>query len=270
MIMVERDGVYADILPHSSNAELGRGWYAPESFGGARFRWAKNDAEIFVAALRPVRYAVQMTIEPGPAVHLKPFILSVLDGTVLLTSIEVGGRQQVRVDLQPAGPKVHRLILRAEGGGESAPNDPRILNFRVFDIAVEEGVRDILPPTMNLGKGWYPLEEHAGKSFRWVNNDAEISVSNPEGTVHLDLDVEPGPGHAGEPIILSVLRREGAATKVLAKIEIKGRQSIGVPLPQGDQIEVVLHTDAHGRPAGADPRLLNFRVYPYFGEFNVL
>ncbi|HEY5258354.1 MAG TPA: hypothetical protein VIJ12_08220 [Candidatus Baltobacteraceae bacterium] len=246
-----------DIVSEATEIALGRGWYRPEVFAGTLFRWVNNEAQIDVATAHPVRYKLVLSLEPGPGVGLKPFDLDVLVDGSLLTTLKVRGKESLTVELPPSAPRVHRVTLRANGGGKTTPNDARIMNFRVFDIAVQRGARDVLPAHHRIGSGWYPLESAAGKSFRWVNNDAEISVSNPAGTERLTFDVEPGPGMAYKPFKLQVRGEDG---KAISEIDVKGLHSVDVPLPKGDLVVVKLHVDSQGTKIASDPRILNFRV----------
>lgn len=255
----------ADILPSSGTVALGRNWWEVESVGSTRFRWARSGAEILVAALRPVRYALRLLVEPGPGVGVKPFTLQAFDVGAPLATVEVVGKQNIRIDLPPGGPKVYRIELRAERGGTLLPGDLRAMDFRAFEINVEAGERDVLPPTMKLGMGWYPLEAHKGLTFRWVNNNAEISLSNPSGKERLEFDVEPGPNQEAKPLRLSVLRREGTKDSSLAEIEVLGRQRVDLPLPKADRLDLLLHVDIQGSKVGGETRVLSFRLFQYPG-----
>lgn len=254
-----------DIIPDSPDIALGRGWYPAETFAGTRFRWASNDSEILIVALQPVRHALSLTLEPGPGVGLKPFKLQIKEGGKELAAVDVRGKQPVRVELPPAGPKVYKLLLHVEGGGRTIANDARVLNFRVFDISVERAGRDVLPPEMELGTGWHPLEKHADSAFRWVSNDAKITVPNSDGTAHVDLDLQSGPALENKPFVLHVLQQVGKEAKLLSDIQVKDRQRVEIPVPQGDRVELILRVDSKGHKTPGDPRELNFRAFQYAG-----
>ena len=258
-----------DIIPDSSDIALGRGWYAVENFAGTRFRWASNDAEILAVALQPVRHVLLLTVEPGPGVGLKPFTLQVKEGDKEIAALEVRGKQEFRVDLPPAGPKVYRLVLHVDGGGKTIANDTRVLNFRVFEISVDRADRDVLPAEMQLGSGWYPFERNADSAFRWVSNDARVLVQNPAGTAHLDLDLAPGPGVGNKPFVLHVLQNSGGELKPIADVQVQARQRIEVALPKGENVELVLRVDGGGSKVPGDDRELNFRVFQYAGPPDV-
>lgn len=257
--------VIPDIIPDSPDMALGRGWYPVETFAGSQFRWASNDAELLVVALQPVRHALAFTLEPGPGVGLKPFKLQVKEGGKELVSVDVRGKQPVRVELPPAGPKVYRVVLHVEGGGRTITNDARVLNFRVFDVAVERASRDVLSAEMELGTGWHPLEKHGDLAFRWVSNDANVTVRNADGTAHLDLDLQSGPGLENKPFVLHVLQKVGNEAKLVTDLEVSNRQRVDIPVPQGDRVELILRVDSKGHKTPGDPRELNFRAFQYAG-----
>jgi len=254
-----------DIIEDSPDVVLGRGWYATESFAGARFRWASNDSEILVVALQPVRHAVVLTIEPGPGVGLKPFALEIKDAGKQLARVDVQGKQSIKIDLPPTRPKVYRLTLHVDGGGRTIANDTRVLNFRVFDISVERGERDVLPPDMELGAGWHPIEKQGDAAFRWVSNDAQVTISNADETAHLELDLQSGPGLGNKPFVLHVLQKAGDDTKSIADVQIAHRQRVDIPVPHGERVELILRVDAIGQATPDDPRELNFRAFQYPG-----
>ncbi|MGC8484334.1 MAG: hypothetical protein ACP5O6_01670 [Candidatus Baltobacteraceae bacterium] len=255
----------ADILVGSLPGKLGRNWWALESTGNKPFRWARSGAELFVAALDPVLHTLKLLIEPGPGVGLKPFPLEILEASVPVATVEIVGKQLISVPLPPAGPKVYRLELRASGGGSTTPGDPRALDFRVFSIELEKSRRDVLPPTMKLGMGWYPLETLGDASFRWVNNNAEVSVANPDGRELLEFEIEPGPSAGGKPLHLKILRKSGAAEHLLAEFHVAAREHLEIPLPKGDRLDLIFHADAPSEKVSGESRILNFRLFQYPG-----
>lgn len=255
----------ADIFAGSIPGRLGRNWWNLEALGGAKFRWAKSGAEFYVAAFDPAIHTLKILLEPGPGVGVKPFTLEVTDAGSSIAVIEIKGKQTISVSLPPTAPAVHRIALYARGGGMVMAGDPRVLDFRVFSIALELAPRDVLPPTMKLGMGWYPLETHNETMFRWVNNNAEIALSNPDGHEILDFDVEPGPGTEGKPLHLQVSRIENGRQDLLAEFSVTGRERIEVPLPKGDRLNLILHTDTGGGKVAGENRTLNFRLFQYPG-----
>ncbi len=117
-------------------------------------------------------------------------------------------------------------------------------------------------PTIFLGGGWYPLEVEEGKTFRWVNNDAEVIITDPGGKQQeLRLEVASGPGLNGGPFELQVLDADG---QVVAAAEAPDRGVVDLPLPltAGEGHIFRLHVEGGGHERTTDnPRILNFRVF---------
>jgi len=235
---------------------LGAGWYPLETDTGTRFRWAKNDAVIYAAAMTPRVHKLTMMIEPGPGVGSRPFQLHVFGNSdTALAHPTVLGRQNLNIELPQGVRAVHRVRLHVDGGGYPAPNDPRVMNFRVFEIGLAELPGDVLPAWARLGRGWYPLETYRGATFRWVSNDAAIAVSN-QAEPTLRFDVEPGPGVESKPFVLSVLH-DG---RTLVESEITTRQTVTCDLPSAPAA-LTLHVEGGGKTVLDDQRIMNFRVF---------
>lgn len=243
----------------STDAEIafGQGWYPVERFGNSTFRWANNDAELTIAAVQPVEYKVQLTLEPGPGVGVKPFDLEVSANGERIATVRVKGKETVAFGLPPLRPAVYRIVLHVAGGGARTPGETRTLNFRIFAVSVVRGSRDVLPVHQVLGKGWYPLENFGGKQFRWVNNDAEVSLAADAGNEHLVMNIEPGPGVGSKPFVLQIQRADG--TK-LSESKVDGQNNLDIPWPKGEKA-IRLHVDSEGTKSAGDPRVLNFRVF---------
>jgi hypothetical protein len=175
----------------------------------------------------------------------------------------VKGRQQVSFTIPAGEPKVHAITLRTNEGGKPAPNDPRVLNFRIFKVALSTLPGDVLPPSAGyrLGTGWYPLESFGGETFRWVNNDAMIEVTGaPSGP--LELEVEPGPGLELKPFSLTVFDGAGVS---LQTVTIRARQRFTIDIPAGARppMAVRLHVEGGGKTTSQDARVMNFRVFEH-------
>ena len=249
-----------DILTPANNTSLGPGWFPLETYRAESFRWVTNDAEIYVAALRNVKHYLQLHLEPGPGLNLKPFEMLIKENDQTLARTTVKGRQMISVELPATDPKVRKLVLHVEGGGRPAPNDQRVLNFRVFKLTFLPALMDVISPELQakLGTGWYPLETFNGETFRWAGNDAKIVVSDPGGLKNLLLEIEPGPGVNSKPFVLRVLDDAGAQ---VTEADIKSRRSVAVPLDGAASL--TLHAEGGGKKTGSDERILNFRVFQY-------
>jgi hypothetical protein len=123
----------ADIV-RGTNVELGDGWYPLETFRGERFRWVANDAILHVTPAESGEIGLSLVVEPGPGVAGK-CILKALDGSGRqVASAAVRGRQTVTLIVPADGGKNNEFKLHVDGGGRPAKDDPRILNFRVFQV----------------------------------------------------------------------------------------------------------------------------------------
>lgn len=128
----------ADIVAENAPLGLGDGWYALEKYSGETFRWVNNDAVITVAADDDGSELLSMELEPGPSMNGRPLVLQVLDsyGCEIRTT-ELRSRQRLELTLPVHAGALNIFRLHVEGGGAAVPGDPRILNFRVFQIGSE-------------------------------------------------------------------------------------------------------------------------------------
>jgi hypothetical protein len=114
---------------------------------------------------------------------------------------------------------------------------------------------------IQLGNGWGVLETFHNQTFRWVDNDAQVSVTADQPVeMGVSLLAEPGPGVAGKPFLLKVLDSSG---RQIGAVPVRGRELVKfyIPVEAGKAAEFRLHVDGGGRPAPNDPRTLNFRVF---------
>src|SRR5262249_29478153 len=140
--------------------------------------------------------------------------------------------------------------------------------FRVWHSGGHRGrpstipARDFAGEGVRLGANWYPLEEYAGQRFRWINNDAQVSLGlfAAAGQGAFVLDAETGPGLEGKPCRLKLLDPQGHE---LAAAVVQGRQTVRLAMPQPLFPGTVLrfHVEGGGRQLGDDPRILNLRVF---------
>jgi hypothetical protein len=261
-----------DIVPAGQGLLPGTGWYPVEWQNGERFRWAADAAAISIAEARAADLALE--IEPGPGVGYRPFELQARDpeGT-LLASRRIDGRCRIVV---PVGTTHKRLLLHAPDGNRPTPNDPRILNFRVFQLNWQQTDQPSLPMAngslaaediaaaevgVRFGAGWYDVEQGRGGRYRWAGQDAQLVVQLPEGEARpLTLPVEPGPGVAERPFVLEVRDEMG---QVVYRQRVDGWRPLTLRLPgqPGTVRRLTLHVRQGGRLSDDDGRLLNFRVF---------
>jgi hypothetical protein len=251
-------GVEPDIVPDVHDVALGDRWFSAEHDGAQAFRWVDNDAVVHVAALKPLRHTLSLVVEPGPGVGPEPFELSARlgDGRELGAAV-VSSRQLVSFPLPPESPSVFSIVLHAGGGGRTSPNDPRVLNFRVFEVAVER-VADVFPAWAKPLEGFYPLERHDGSIFRWVYGDAGISIQR-AGAEELRFEAESGPGFGSKPFTLHVAGPDGSD---IVAVEVASRTTVSVPLGTfAEPFVLTLRAEGGGCAIEGDPRTLNFRVF---------
>jgi hypothetical protein len=246
----------ADVVPPGDDIALGDGWYPVERAGGAAFRWVAAGATVHVAALRPVRHVLRVVAEPGPGVGLQPFTLTarLRDGREL-GAATVGGKQTIAFALPPEAPCVHSITLAAAGGGKASPNDARVLNFRVFSVAVER-TRDVFAAWAVPASGFYPPERQDDELFRWARGGATVELDPARRDV-LEFDAESGPGMGSKPFELRVTGDGGVE---LVRAEIGSRTRVRVPLRDAGA-SLRLNADGGGAVVGGDPRTLDFRVF---------
>jgi hypothetical protein len=116
------------------------GWGSMEQWGGARFRWVNNDAELLLFNPSEKSRFLNVELERGPS--LPP------DGSTLVTyvngvptdSLALTAFRRVRIRLPDAlqNENLIRFHVSPEAGQRASADDPRILNIRVFRISLSE------------------------------------------------------------------------------------------------------------------------------------
>lgn len=255
-----------DIFAPELGIQLGAGWHELETQAGQRFRWVNNDAEIVVKSPPRAPRALGLELEPGPGLGSRPFVLSLLDARGRrVQALEISQHQVVNLRLPLEGKQDTVYKLHVEGGGQPVPNDPRILNFRVFQISAarpdaKSGIVES-QEELRLGEGWYELEKWRGETFRWVNNDAAITARAAQaGDYKLALELEPGPGVDSKAFLLKVLDSGGHQVEA---VEVRKRVTVELhlPLAASEASTFRLHISGGGKKIPSDPRILNFRVF---------
>lgn len=253
----------------TTTIQTGMGWHSPEIDHNQRFTWVGNDSELIIHAPFENRYDMYIDLEPGPSVPETgmSLLVSQTDG-VEVVRFQIQARQKIYLKLPVKQGKHNVFVLHVENGGLAVPNDPRILNFRVFGMGpyksaqIEpvftlQGTQDIIA----FGAGWYPIEHHSGRSFRWANNNVGIIISNPSGRfTRLVLDIQSGPSLKHGIFQLELLDEDDV---IVASQKVHGKDTVIFDLP------IVLHEENYFRlrvQSGGlivpnDPRILNFRVF---------
>jgi hypothetical protein len=247
-----------DVLPPTRDIALGANWFPVEGERTNVFRWCENDGVVNAAVLEPHRHVLRLVIEPGPGVGSKALKLTAgLAGGEVLKTVTLTGKEVVRIELPSEFPRAYSIVLHADGGGSPSPRDPRILNFRLFEAAIER-YPDVLPAWATPAKGFYSLETYANSMFRWVSNDAIVILHAKRGA-ELSFEVEPGAGLDQKPFTLHV-RRPGGDDVLSEQIALRTR--VRVPMAGlGEVDRLTLHVDGGGKVVANDPRIMNFRIF---------
>lgn len=120
-------------------------------------------------------------------------------------------------------------------------------------------IPDIAGPDsgVTLGQGWYDLETFPGGYFRWVDNDAQLTLRpHKPGPISILLDIEAGPSLKGALLSMQVL----SDGQNLRTITARGRQTLRFEVPES-RVALRLHVDSVNAPVPHDQRILNFRVF---------
>jgi 2-polyprenyl-3-methyl-5-hydroxy-6-metoxy-1,4-benzoquinol methylase len=247
----------------------GLGWHKPEVYQQQRFSWVGRDAELIIHAPSENPFDMYMDLEPGPSVPETGMVLIVsrADGTEV-SRFRVVARQRIYLNLPVQVEKTNLYILNVEEGNRPVPNDPRILNYRVFAMGtyipqhVEptttlQGAQDIIA----FGSGWYPIEFHGGRNFRWANNNVDILIYNASGRFRkLELDIQSGPSLKHGIFQLDLLDNDDVVV-VSEKVRSKGIITFDLPIIAHEDNRFRLRVHSGGLPVPNDPRILNFRVF---------
>jgi SAM-dependent methyltransferase len=243
--------------------KLGEGWYAPEVDNGEVFRWAFNNAEITIYSPSGQLNTLYLDIEGGPGIKTPSFELQVRDqNDQVIARTNIVSRQTIEIPLPIAPQRAITFRLYTDEGGNSVPEDPRVLNFRVFKFGWSTS--EISLPQedeIKLGKGWYNKEFMDGESFRWAGERAEFTIYSPSGKQQvLLLDIEAGPG-VGQPTFeLEVFDMYG---NLVERAYVPGRYTVELTLPirPEETATFQLHSTPGGKMIPDDPRILNFRLF---------
>ena len=120
-----------------SSVRLGESWYPLESFKGETFRWVRNDAQVVVRAPKSGHGQLKVALQAGPSLASAPLHLELRDSrgsAVGSASVKDRATTYFTVDLA-SGNNV--FFLHADDAGSKvASGDTRVLNFRVFRVAL--------------------------------------------------------------------------------------------------------------------------------------
>lgn len=257
-----------DVLDTNSGVMLDASHWGPLAVTHDRmYREVADGAQIAMNPMGDSQRKLVLSVRP-PKEHTGPWTLQALnaDGTVG-ASVALSRHQDVTLNLPVDPRKISVFSLRLwETAALAEGKTPEPL-FRIYCRKLKTpprliGGKDICDRTVQLGQNWNALERYEGEFFRWVNNDAEITLS-PFAPLRADLvmNIEPGPGMAGSPCHLELQDADG---KPVAETTFANRSTIRLPLPKPLKRDAPyrLHVIGGGAPApNGDTRILNFRVF---------
>jgi hypothetical protein len=122
-----------DLISADVGLRFGAGWHAPERCNGSHFRWARNDATILLRSETASSLTLTFAMEAGPGLNHVPFTLEVRDGLERIAAkAAVTGDRLITVTLPLRPGKTSKFTFHCQGGGQTTPDDERVLDFRVF------------------------------------------------------------------------------------------------------------------------------------------
>lgn len=132
---------------HDETVQLHRNWERVVVRDGECFRWVETNAVFSVVGAVPGETTLELDVEPGPSCGPLPARLYVLDAADReVAALMISERESMSVKLPVTSGLPARFRLCLDGAGRRIPNDPRILNFRVFRMqCVAEEARTTPP-----------------------------------------------------------------------------------------------------------------------------
>lgn len=255
-------GPPADVVRIRQGVVLGSGWTTRHFSAGSVYRDVENQAEIIINGQGKTTAIVDLDFGVLPGVIASGEIIASNDAGETIARWNSLERRVVELSVPCEPGKMQRLTFQATS------TDGAIVPMRFYAVGTvypeDTAMRTnaITRDGVRLGKNWYPFESYKGESFRWLNTDGEILLPYTilGATQTLRLDAAVGPGATDGSCQVDVVDDDG---DVLATSVLSGRQTLRFPLTakaNGTQrLKLVVH--GGGQPHGADPRLLNLRVF---------
>jgi hypothetical protein len=113
-------------------------WGPLEEWGGRRFRWVNNDAELLLFSPSEKTRSLILELERGPS--LPPggaTVIAYVNGAPSDTAT-ITGFHRAMIKLPDVLQKENLVRLHVTAEGKPSENDPRVLNFRVFRISLSD------------------------------------------------------------------------------------------------------------------------------------
>jgi hypothetical protein len=128
-----------DLAAPGTGIVFGSGWYSVEKYGKQEpFRWAGESAELYLEQIPGQSAVLEMDLEPGPGTGGLPVQLEITgDGGKPIAQVQVGWRCRMQIPLPEPVPE--RLTFHTRNGGHRITADPRIMNFRAFQVQYLKG-----------------------------------------------------------------------------------------------------------------------------------
>jgi hypothetical protein len=174
----------------------------------------------------------------------------------------------------PEGSRTHRVTVGFSRTEVLPGGDGRRVGARLESAGFEKQDRsqvtlpaDIaIDPRIHLGSEWGPFESFGGETFRWVDNDAQLSLDlAPAHDAVVTLMVEPGPNAGGRPFLLRILDESGHQAGAIL-LDRRGIFRLPLPLKGTGASVFSLHADLGGASIAKESRVLNFRIFAIDAE----
>jgi hypothetical protein len=247
-----------DIVGETSFVAIGYGWSEPMTDdAGAAYRIARDGAELLVDPPDEFVHIVMIDLEPLTADATVAVEVVGSDGASIV-SMNVFARQLLRLVLPGDRTDIAALRLRVKPMPQSSAS---VNEVRVHGMTLSRLFGDVVVGSrgLSLGDGWYGAEIYQAEGFRWVNNEAQILISEGFSGKRLLFDVEPGPAISELPMWLEITDQDGHE---IARYEVAARMRFILDVPENIPHMLKLRAaNASDRAGAADPRVLNFRVF---------
>jgi hypothetical protein len=121
----------------SSKLRVGEHWYPYETWQGQSFRWLNTGGELVI---RGSAGELVLDMDGGPGLGQRPCRLRIVGpgGQELMNTELNHGRHKYHCSLPPSLPRGTVLRLEIDGGGQTVPGDPRVLNAQVFRCELKQ------------------------------------------------------------------------------------------------------------------------------------
>jgi hypothetical protein len=117
-----------------------KNWGSMEEWGGRRFRWVNNDAELLLFNPSEKSRFLNVELECGPSLPPEGGTLVTYVNGVPCDSLAITAFRRVKINLPDVlqNENLIRFHVSQEAGQRASADDPRILNLRVFRISLSE------------------------------------------------------------------------------------------------------------------------------------